>query len=293
MREGVVATVNGAPIDSKTLDAAMQNLAREKHQCALVDTLPEARAGLREMALEQLVARELIFQAAMAEGLVADEAEVRAECGRILGMTGSPADFRRRLTERGMDEAALLRMVRKDLTVDRMTERKLAEVREPAEAEISAFFAAHPERLRVPERVRVSHILLPRDPQDAEGSLEHARALKARAAREDFAQLARSHSLCASAAGGGDLGFIRREDVDPAFAAAAFDRAAGEVIGPVETPYGCHLIKVTARENALSPILDQVRGQIIGFLKRASGVQLLKAWVDGLRDQARIDIHAG
>jgi hypothetical protein len=43
----------------------------------------------------------------------------------------------------------------------------------------------------------------------------------------------------------GSLGKFRREDMDPAFAAAAFALAVGQVSDPVETPFGFHLIKRT------------------------------------------------
>ena len=69
-----------------------------------------------------------------------------------------------------------------------------------------------------------------------------------------FADLARRHSECPSATQGGDLGFFgpgkmvaEFDDVlfpsDPAAAPAA-----GSVVGPVVTDFGCHLVLVTKRE---------------------------------------------
>jgi peptidyl-prolyl cis-trans isomerase C len=204
---------------------------------------------------------------------------------------GNPVDFWKRLAERGMDEVSFLRMVRKDVTVERMSARKLEEVAEPGDTEIRQFFAAHPEKLRNHERVCASHILLPLDPDDPGQSLEHARALKARAEQGDFAEVARRHSVCASAPGGGDLGYIRREDVDPAFADAAFSQVVGEVGDPVRTPLGYHLIKVTAHEIPAPPTLDEARNRIIGFLRRARGAQLLQEWVAELRRTAEVVMH--
>jgi peptidyl-prolyl cis-trans isomerase C len=293
MMEQPVAIVNGSPIDDKALNAAMQSLAQENFHATLDEVPEESHGELREMALERLVARELIFQAALAEGFVAEESAVEEEVTRILRMMGNPKDFWNRLAERGMDEASFLRMVRKDVTVDQLSARKLEDLPEPGEDEIKQFFSAHPEQLQEQERVRASHILIAIDPDDPEKALEYANTIKLKAAQEDFAEVAKAHSVCASAPGGGELGFIRREDVDSTFADAAFGQIVGEVGPPVRTPYGYHLIKVSEHEIPSPPTLDEARGKIIGFLKQANGAKLLSDWVDELRKNGEVKIHDG
>ncbi len=288
--EQLIVTVNGSPIDIKALNAAMQSLAQEDFRTTLDDVPQESHAELRAMALERLIARELIFQAALAEGIVADQASVEEESSRILRMMGNPADFWKRLAERGMDETSFLRMVRKDVTVDLMSARKLELVEDPGEVEIRHFFSAYPEKLREHERVRASHILVPFKSDDPDKALQHAKALKIKAEQEGFAETARSQSVCSSAPGGGDLGFFRREDVDQTFADAAFSQIVGEVGEPVKTPFGYHLIKVTAHEIPSPPTLDEARGTIITFLKKAQGARLLSEWVAELRHDAEIVI---
>ncbi len=289
--EHLVATVNGSPIDNKALNAAMQSLAQENFHATLDEVPVESHAELKAMALERLIARELIFQSALAEGFVADETAVDDEVARILRMMGNPPDFWNRLAERGMDEVSFMRMVRKDVTVDQMTARKLEGVKDPGETEIRQFFSAHPEQLREHERVKASHILVPVDPDDPDKALKRANALKARAEGEGFAEIAKLHSACASAPGGGELGYIRREDVDQVFADAAFSQIVDEIGNPVKTPYGYHLIKVTAHDIPAPPTLDESREKIIGFLKKASGAKLLEVWVAGLRQDGDVTVH--
>lgn len=287
----LAATVNGSPIDNKALNAAMQSLAQENFHTTLDEVPHESHAELKSMALERLIARELIFQAALAEGFVADEAAVEDESCRILRMMGNPADFWKRLADRGMDKPAFLRMIRKDVTVDQMSARKLAAVTEPSEEEIRKFFSAHQDKLRDHERVQASHILIPLDPDDPDKALEQARALKVKAEHEGFAEIAKRHSVCASAPGGGELGFIRREDVDATFAEAAFSQIIGELGEPVRTAHGYHLIKVAAHEIPSPPTLDEAHGKIVGFLKKAKGSKLLEEWVAELRKGAEIVMH--
>ena len=64
----------------------------------------------------------------------------------------------------------------------------------------------------------------------------------------DFEEMAREHSQDGSAENGGDLGFFGRGSMVKPFEDAAFSARIGDVVGPVETQFGLHLIKVIARK---------------------------------------------
>jgi parvulin-like peptidyl-prolyl isomerase len=102
------------------------------------------------------------------------------------------------------------------------------------------------------ESVRVRHILL--------GSEEDAAsALTVLTERDvDFAELAAEFSLDQmTAATGGDLGFIARGTLPPAFEEAAFAAEVGEVVGPIETQQGFHVIEVVERGEQVSAVEAQ------------------------------------
>ena len=290
LEANIIVTVNGVPIEDKALAAAMQGLAQEQFYSTLAEVPEKDHAGLRELALERLIARELIYQAALAQGVVATQEEVDAEKTRIVRMAGNPKDFWSRLAERGMDEAAFVRMVRKDVTTDLMSARRLEELPEPEQDEIESFFRRHSDQLRRPERVRVRHILFLIDPQDPERASRLAAEVRDLAKEEDFGALAQKYSSCPTAPGGGDLGFVRRQDLDPTFAEAVFCAAVDEITGPVRTPFGLHLIKVSERDLPGPPTLEESRSRIVDMLKRIKGSELLSAWVGGLRQEAKIVI---
>ena len=81
-------------------------------------------------------------------------------------------------------------------------------------------------------------------------------ALRARiVAGEDFAEVAKKESEDPSAALGGDLGFLRPQDLrEPAFANAVASLKVGEVSQPVLTVYGYHLIQVTEERKATGEV---------------------------------------
>ncbi|MDR3282244.1 MAG: peptidyl-prolyl cis-trans isomerase [Candidatus Methanoplasma sp.] len=59
-----------------------------------------------------------------------------------------------------------------------------------------------------------------------------------------FADLAKKHSSCPSGKKGGDLGWFGRGQMVGPFETAAFNAKKGDVVGPVKTEFGWHLILV-------------------------------------------------
>ena len=100
------------------------------------------------------------------------------------------------------------------------------------------------------EVVKASHILLKfgvnKDSTKAEADRIMARAK----AGEDFAELARKYSGDpGSASKGGDLGYFAKGAMIKPFEDAAFGAQPGSIVGPVETEYGYHIIKVVDKKS--------------------------------------------
>jgi peptidyl-prolyl cis-trans isomerase C len=67
------------------------------------------------------------------------------------------------------------------------------------------------------------------------------------ASGEDFAEVARKHSLCPSGKQGGDLGEFGQGQMVPEFDQVVFRDDLNVVHGPIKTQFGYHLLEVTAR----------------------------------------------
>lgn len=91
-------------------------------------------------------------------------------------------------------------------------------------------------------RVKASHILVKTE-------AEAKQLMKQIADGDDFAKLAKLHSQCPSGKSGGDLGFFGSGQMVKPFEVAAFRARPGEIVGPVKTQFGWHLIKVTDVKN--------------------------------------------
>lgn len=61
---------------------------------------------------------------------------------------------------------------------------------------------------------------------------------------ESFGDLAKKHSECPSGKQGGDLGWFGKNMMVKEFETAAFNGKKGDVVGPIKTQFGWHLIKI-------------------------------------------------
>ncbi len=91
-------------------------------------------------------------------------------------------------------------------------------------------------------RVKASHILVKTES-------EAKQLMKQISDGDDFAKLAKLHSQCPSGKSGGDLGFFGKGQMVKPFEDAAFKASPGQVVGPVKTQFGWHVIKVTDVKN--------------------------------------------
>lgn len=106
--------------------------------------------------------------------------------------------------------------------------------------------------------INARHILVNIENNDSVAALKTAKDLYARAKRgEDFSALAKKYSKDAgSGARGGDLGWFGKGRMVKQFDEAAFKARTGQIIGPVRTQFGYHIIQVVARDNREVKIAD-------------------------------------
>src|SRR3546814_569844 len=116
---------------------------------------------------------------------------------------------------------------------------------------------------------------------DLEKAEEVIKLLKA---GNDFAEVAKKHSIGPSAPQGGDLGyFVRGEMVKP-FADAAFALKKGQISKPVKTKFGWHVIKLEDRRTLKAPEYEAVKGRVAQEVSN----ELAATIVQQLHDQAKI-----
>ena len=167
-------------------------------------------------------------------------------------------------------------------------------------ADVQAYYDQHRDEYRVPEQVKVSHILI-KTPLPAPGAKEDEKAvadarnkaedvLKQVKAGGDFAKLAEKYSEDpGSAKNGGSLGWIGRGRTVPEFEKVAFSLAKGQTSDLVKSSYGFHIIRVEDKQDAHVKTLAEVKSEIEEKVKQQKVARATEAAANALLSQARTD----
>ncbi|MEJ2635072.1 MAG: peptidylprolyl isomerase [Calditrichia bacterium] len=120
------------------------------------------------------------------------------------------------------------------------------------DAETRAYYENHKEDFKVDEKRQLNYVLFSTAPtaEDSTRIYQLAEDVKKEAlSGEDFSKLADEYSEDPSVrTNHGDLGFFKKSAMVKPFADAAFSAKPGEIVGPVKTQFGLHIIKVIAKK---------------------------------------------
>ena len=286
VREGealdrVVAIVGGEAVFASDVEAQRQLLRQQFPQLQLPDSV------LWQRALEALVDEKLMLLQAQEDSIVVSDDEVMQRLEFQLQLLVQQFGSERRVEQLyGMPLEQIRREyreeVRKRLLVEKLQQRRFGNV-ECSAREVEQFFQQYRDSLPpVPAQVELAHLVRYVRPDSLQRSRTLELALRLRDSLlkgADFAELARRYSGdAASAAHGGELGWIERGKLLPEYERAAFGLQIGEISAPAETPMGYYLIQVLDRRQ------DAVRVRHI-LLRMQGDAERVRAELEQLRQR--------
>lgn len=109
-------------------------------------------------------------------------------------------------------------------------------------------------------------------------------------AGEDFAAMAKVYSQDGSAQKGGDLGWLYPGDTVPAFEQAMNALKIGEISGPVQSPFGFHIIQVLERRTT-DVSTERQRQRAMMALRQRKMEDANLEWIRQVRDRAYVEIR--
>ena len=286
---GVFATVNARVITGDEYMAVLRGQARQKFYHGQV---PEAELkAFRKEVGQQLIRQSLLEQEAERRGVPSDEAAVARQLARI---EQRYADAPQWAESKARILGELGRRLRGESRVAAL-EAQVRRLPAPSEAQVRAYYAAHPPQFTTPEQVSVSVILIRVPPYGPTEAWERARGEIGKLADrlrqgEDFGALARLHSRDPSAEEGGRLGFLHRDMLGDS-AQVVIDRLApGAVSAPVQLLEGIALFRLDARQPARLNPFDAVRERAEALWLRQAQDEAWQTFGDSLRKAALVRV---
>ena len=290
-----LVTVDGVAITDADIDQRFRAMYGQR----LAEMPPEQGAMMREHATpsikEELIAKTLLLSAAAKEGVKVDEAKQKKMLDNVLESIpeGTTTDaFYKTL---GLDEAGFKEAIGEEVRINTLIDQKTADIAEPTDEETKKFYDENEPQFSTPAGVTASHILIKTEgiTDEAEkankkAEIEAIRKQLIEKKGENFAELAKEHSGCPSAAKGGDLGTFGPGRMVPEFDKAAFSQPVGEIGPIVETSFGYHIIKVTGKTEAGKTSYDEIKSRITEHLKSEKQNAFVRDYITKLREEAKI-----
>jgi peptidyl-prolyl cis-trans isomerase SurA len=243
------AIVNGVVITGTDVD----------HRVALIRLAnggqipPEEEPRLRQQVLRNLVDETLQIQAAEAEDIKLTPKELDQYFARYAeSFKQTPQQFAAYLRSAGSSDASIKRQIHGEVSWSRLQRRQIEPFVNVSEEEVQAVI----ERLnaaRGTKEYRVSEIFISATPETAAEARANAqRIVQQLKAGASFQAYARQFSEASTAAVGGDLDFVRAEQLPDPLAAAVQQMPVNSISDPIAVEGGFSIIAVTDTRQVLT-----------------------------------------
>jgi peptidyl-prolyl cis-trans isomerase C len=298
----VVASVDGASYLRKDLDKTVDTLL--KGQNVPAEQLDEARTFFEQRAVYSFIMKTLLLGEAKKQAVAVTDDDRKAQLAKLeeaFKQQGKTVD--QYFKESPLGEEAARAEFEEGLIIDRLLTKNVLDGIKVEKADVDAAI----------ESVTKHNAEL--DATNAAAKTKIADLKKQLDGGADFAELAKANSDCPSSQKGGELGVFTRGQMVKPFEDAAFTQEIGKVGDIVETQFGYHLIKVTAKTPAVEaqgdtpatpesvaashilvkieqvqppqpvPTADQVEAQ----LKQSKSREEVQKYIEGLKTGAKIE----
>jgi len=254
----VVATVNGSDITSDEVNRVLMEGTQGRF-----DSLESSKQNeLRQRIIEGMVTQKLVYDDAVKTGIL-DSKEYKAEYQKLA-------------------ERMKIQLAAKEWE---MQQFKTIQV---DAKEVRDYYDKNADEFVDKEKIHARHILV-KSKGDAEDIIRGFRGLSGDKLKSEFISLAKSKSMGPSAAKGGELGYVARDQMVKPFNDALFAMKVGTVsVEPVQTQFGYHVIYAEEKKPARKASFDEVKNFVGNKLKMEKFKAVMEKKMAVLKSKAKI-----
>lgn len=291
----VVATVNGSPLYEDQLEPGVQESLKKYKKYGMRKETPALINRLQKKTLSKVVDHELLYQESRKLTVKNLDEKVAEKLKKMKRKYQTDERFENHLKKNGQTIEGLTASIREGIYVEEYLKQQGITDPDIPDKNIREFYDGNPKSYFRQESIKVSHILIKLDenpgPEEKEKAFKKAQEIRKEiVAGADFAEMAKKHSECNSASGGGSLRYINKGYMPEEFDKVAFTLEKDKVSDVVETKFGYHIILVTDKISEGITPYDEVKDFIKKFLQEDESKKLLEAHITKLREKAKIEV---
>ncbi|ECE0287320.1 peptidylprolyl isomerase SurA [Salmonella enterica subsp. enterica] len=243
----VSAVVNNGVVLESDVDGLMQSVKLNAGQAG--QQLPDD-ATLRHQILERLIMDQIILQMGQKMGVKITDEQLDQAIANIAKQNNMTMDqMRSRLAYDGLNYSTYRNQIRKEMIISEVRNNEVRRRITVLPQEVDALAKQIGTQNDASTELNLSHILiaLPENPtseqvndaqRQAESIVEEARN------GADFGKLAITYSADQQALKGGQMGWGRIQELPGIFAQALSTAKKGDIVGPIRSGVGFHILKV-------------------------------------------------
>ncbi len=251
-----------------------------------------------EQTLEQLINLELIKQQASQMEISVTSEEVDRVLENLASENGVDVEtIKESAVAQGIDWLTFRNMKRDELLRYKVLSLRVRTRINISEAEARQFYNEQVRGVRATGTFEGAHILI-RVPEGASPQVTSKARARAEAIKNevqagvDFGEAARRYSQDpATAKKGGSLGEMEHGAIPASLDRAFMDMEVGEVVGPIRSGTGYHILRLSARESLGVQPFSEVKERIMSQLTQREMMRQEQIWLKELRLKTFIDIR--
>ncbi|ELY3541918.1 peptidylprolyl isomerase SurA [Cronobacter turicensis] len=243
----VAAVVNNGVVLESDVDGLMQSVKLNANQAG--QQLPDD-STLRHQILERLIMDQIMLQMGQKMGVKISDDQLDQAIANIAKQNNMTLDqMRSRLAYDGLNYNTYRAQIRKEMIISEVRNNEVRRRVTILPQEVETLAEQVGNQNDASTELNLSHILIPLPENPTADQVSEAEA-QARSiidqARNggDFGKLAITYSADQQALKGGQMGWGRIQELPSVFAQALSTAKKGDVIGPIRSGVGFHIIKV-------------------------------------------------
>ena len=290
----IIAVVNNQVIVESELNKAMNKI---KSQLTASHTpLPQTDV-LRKQVLEQIINKKLQLEVADQAGIDVTEDQLEKAISNIAKSNHmTVTQLYSEIAKRGIDKEEYRKDIYDEYTIHQIQQKAIASRITVSQEEVDDFMRSAAWQAHNNKEYHLEDILiaLPEVPssQDMMDAKKRAEGIVAKLHQgTPFREAAAAESNDSKALQGGDLGWRKLPEIPSAFATQILLAKDNDILGPIQTPNGFHVIHIAGIRNVEVPVKTDQHRQIQQLIFERKYEEALQSWITKIRGEAFINTH--